>query len=120
MTNTEKYIVTLLLKNHFIRAQKRGKRTVYVVYDDRINPIVKAKHNIISSLQYKVPNDIELWKYNRNNDISLNLNMVRRLHGNHLIKRMYKQRKELVITKMEMKRKSHNKNSNNEKNYALF
>lgn len=86
-----------MLKGYFLRQQKRGKKTVYVIYDAKVNPISRVKPNIIKSLTKQVPAKIELFKYNRNKDITLNLAMVRQLHGNHLIKRFYKKRNELDI-----------------------
>jgi len=122
MTAAEQHIVKLMLKGHFLRQQKRGKKTVYVIYDEKINPISRVKPNFIKSLTKTVPPKIELFKRNNCDDISLNLSMVRRLHGNHLIKRFYKKRKELdTAGAIYKKRKSTKKNIKaDEKIYSLF
>ena len=122
MTPAERKIVLMLLKGHFLREQKRGKKSVFVIYDAKVNPISRVKANIIDSLSKKVPEEIELWKYNRNKDASLNLSMVRRLHGNHIIKRLYKKRELLETNSNIYQRKKSlkiNKQSN-EKIYSLF
>ncbi len=121
MTKTDLHILSLLLKGHFLRQQKRGRKTVYVIYDEKVNPIRRVKTNFIRSMDRRVPTEIELWKFNRNRDITLNLSMVRRLHGNNLIKRLYKKRNELEIISTINRRKPSQKNIQaNEKILYLF
>jgi len=87
----------MLLKGFFIRKQKRsGQRICYILYDARINPVLRLKNNIIRVLHNNVPEKYEILKYSKNGDISFNLSVVRQLHGNHTIKRLYKIRQDIT------------------------
>lgn len=120
MTKAQQKIVKYLLTGHFIRTQRRGKKTVCVLYDAKINPVIKIRYTTFKSLTKLVPEEIELLKQSKKGDISINLSEVRKLHGNHTIKKLYKQRDQLQTTGTIYKTRQSRKKVKDEKVCYLF
>jgi len=120
MTRAQKHIITLLLTGHFMRVQRRGKTNTVVLYDKKINPVTKIRFSTFKSIEKLVPHTIDLLKKSKKGDISLNLSEVRKIHGNHTIKKMYKQRDQLQATGTIYNKRSRKKVITNEKVCYLF
>lgn len=95
MTTTQKKLVAKLLSGHFLRYFKRGGKDWYILYDAKVNPLQKIYCRTVDKIDRFMDPDIKLWKRNKDGDMSLNLSMVRRLHGRNTIKRLYKKKLEV-------------------------
>ena len=122
MTASQKILIKKLLTCHFLRKLTRKRRTWYVLYDAKINPVMKVRERTVDSLDKYIDPDIKIWKQNKHGDISFNLAMIRRLHGRHTMKKLYKQKHTLdaVGPLYKRKNKAIKKNEANEKVYYLF
>lgn len=118
MTRSQKLLITKLLKGHFLRRVERSRRLWYVLYDEKINPLVKIQERTVKSIDvyYDPKKKMKLWKRNKHGDISLNLSMVRRLHGGNTIKKLYKRRLELDTAGDIYLKKGRTKKLNKEQN----
>jgi hypothetical protein len=95
MTNAQKILITKLLKGFFLRKSKSRKGTCYVLYDAKINPIEKINARTVERIDRFIDPEIKIWKTSFKGNITLNLSMVRRLHGKSTIKKLYKMKDEL-------------------------
>ena len=122
MTPSQKILIKKLLAGHFLRKSKRGKVQLYVLYDAAVNPIQKIHWRTVEKITRFIDPEIKIWKYSKHGDMSLNLSMVRRLHGKNTIKQLYKKRNELTDSGSVYKKKVYtpkNKEAN-EKVLTLF
>lgn len=124
MTPSQKILIKKLLTGHFLRVTKSRGKKCYVLFDAKINPLVKINARTVDRIDRLIDPEIKIWKKSRYGDITLNLSMVRQLNGHHTIKRLYKQ-KDLLDTKESIyksreRRKRILKNETNEKVHYLF
>lgn len=122
MTQSQKILVTKLLTGHFLRKMKRRGKEWYVLYDAKINPLEKVNTATVENIDRLM--DQKLWKKDKKGTITLSLSVVRQLHGNCLIKRLYKQKDSLdtnfSIYKSRNSRRKLIKKETNEKVRYLF
>ena len=95
MTVSQRRLAEKLLTGYFLRLMKRNGRTYYVLYDQKINPIMKVRRRTVKSFDRSIDPELQLWKRNIRGDISLNLATVRQLDGRSTLKRLYKKRNEI-------------------------
>jgi hypothetical protein len=96
MTHSQKILITKMLTGHFLRKQRRGKKEWYVLYDEKVNPKDKVNCKTVDGLERMMNPGKSLFKKDKHKNITLNLNTVRQLHGRTTIKRLYKQKVELL------------------------
>jgi hypothetical protein len=92
---SQKNLIKKLLKGCFLRKDFRYKKEFYILFDEKRNPLCKVRPVTVTSLDRFIDPKIKIWKKNKRSDISLNLSMVRRLHGRNTIKAFYKKRDQL-------------------------
>lgn len=97
MTPSQKILIKKLLNGYFLRKMKRRQKEWYVLYDADINPIEKVNAATVDKIDRFIAPQIKIWKRSHRGNITLNLNMVRQLHGRHTIKQLYKQKDSLAI-----------------------
>lgn len=87
MTALQKYLVSKLLKDaHYLREWKSTTgRIYYRLYDKAGNPVRAILYRTYKGIGYNI------WKRDNIDRITLHLNNVRQLHGNNIIKKLYKQ-----------------------------
>jgi|GEM_PF-5183301 len=123
MTRAQKILIVKLLTGHFLRKTiDHRRKQVYVLYDAKVNPLQRLRPGTVETIDKYIDKKIRIWKRSKDGSITLNLNMVRRLHGRCTIKRMYKDRANLdnngSIYKSRTKKIK--QSIANEKNYSLF
>lgn len=124
MTHSQKILITKLLTGHFLRATKSKGKACYVLYDAKVNPLQKINARTVDRIDRFIDPKIKIWKKSKRGNITLNLSMVRQLHGRHMIKHLYKQKDTLdtsySIYKSRNNRKRITKKETNEKVHYLF
>jgi hypothetical protein len=123
MTNAQKILITKLLKGFFLRKSKSRKGICYVLYDAKINPIERINSKTVERIDRFIDPDIKIWKTSAKGNITLNLSMVRRLHGKSTLKRLYKMKDDLNSNVRIYKTRNNKKklkNTNDEKANYLF
>lgn len=91
MTRSQKILITKLLTGHFlVRSRDR-----YTLYDEKVNPIIRIREKTFRAIDQFIDPKIKIWKTDKRDRITLNLSMVRRLHGKSTLKKLYKQRTQL-------------------------
>lgn len=125
MTMSQKILIKKLLTGHFLRATKSKGKPCYVLYDAEVNPLERVKARTVDTIDRLIDPEIKIWKKSKKyGNITLNLNMIRKMNGHHTIKRLYKQKVSLdtnnSIYKTREGRKRITKNDANEKVYYLF
>jgi hypothetical protein len=94
VTKTRKYIIEKLLDGYYLRSWKSvGGVPCYRLYDPDGNPELSVMQSTIDKLDRHIDPKIKIWRVVKPGKITLNLAMVRRLHGSSYIKRAYKQLK---------------------------
>lgn len=123
MTHSQKILIIKLLTGHFLRATRSNGKKCYVLYDDKINPLQKIHAKTVDRIDRFLDSDLKLWKKDKYGSITLNLSTVRQLHGRHTIKRLYKQKRELLDNHIIYKSRNNRKKiktTANEKANTLF
>lgn len=94
MTETRKDIVDKLLAGYYLVSWLNHYRTAcYRLYDPKGNPVKNVEAKTIDTLDRFIDPKIKIWRIVKPNKITLNLAMVRRLHGKNYLKKAYKQSK---------------------------
>lgn len=120
ITGLQRKLIAKLLQGYFLRRFRRGDRSWYVLYDQKVNPIEKVNCRVVDKMDRFLPREIELWKRDKHGNLSLNLSMVRRIDGRNPIKKMYKRREELANNEPIHQRRTKKTKSTNEKGSLLF
>jgi hypothetical protein len=95
MTVAQTILIKKLLTGHFLSQSKSKGKKCYVLYDAAINPLLKIRAGTVDKIGRFVDPNIRIWKTSKVGNITLNISMVRRLHGRNTIKRLYKMKMEL-------------------------
>ena len=92
----------------------------FILYDGKVNPTEFVSEKVKRGIDRYTGSKI--WKRSASGDLTLNLNMVRQLHGNCLLKKLYKTRDDIDPSgSINAHRKKVNKKINkNEKSNCLF
>lgn len=94
MTATRKDIIEKLLQGYYLRSWlNRNRISCYRLYDPKGNPIKNVDAKTIDTLDRFIDPKIKIWRIIKPGKITLNLAMVRRLHGKSFLKKAYKQSK---------------------------
>lgn len=94
MTATRKDIIEKLLAGYYLVSWLNHNRTpCYRLYDPKGNPVKNVEAKTIDTIDRLIDPKIKIWRIVKPNKITLNLTMVRRLHGKSFIKKAYKQSK---------------------------
>jgi len=122
MTPAQKILIGKLLTGHSLRRMKRRGKTWYVIYDERVNPVMKVRSATVKGLDKFIDPKLKLWRKNKLGDSVLNLSTVRQLHGRTILKTMYKNRDQITDTGRLYKQRISKQPKKNidEKNYSLF
>lgn len=122
MTGPQKSLIIKLLTGHYlVKGGNRGKRDGYYLYDAKGNVLTSVRARTVDKLDRFIDPEIKIWKTDKHKRITLNLSMIRRLHGKTSLKKLYKIREELKDPGFIYKsRKKNKKPASNEKNYYLF
>lgn len=94
MTDNRKQIVEVLLSGWYLVKWKNHRGTsCYRLYDQHGNPRTNLREKTIDNLDRRmaVPKGKKIWKRDKAGRITLNLSVVRQLHGKGWINKMYKQ-----------------------------
>lgn len=65
----------------------------YRLYDEKGNPIYNLPDKTVRTLDKYIDPKIKIWKKDKHGRMTFSIANVRKLHGGHSIKRMYKQLK---------------------------
>lgn len=122
MTGPQKILITKLLTGHYlVHGGKRNRKDRYYLYDEKGNVLTSIRARTFDKIDRFIDPEIKIWKKTKQGIITLNLNMVRQLHGKNTIKKLYKQREQLKDPGFIYKsRKKKIKTATNEKIYTLF
>lgn len=97
MTPERKKLIDLLLRGFYLKKWTATSGIAcYRLYDPAGNPVKNIRSKTVEKLDRKlaVPPKSKLWKFDKKTGVrTLNLNVVRRLNGNSVIKKYYKQLK---------------------------
>ncbi|HTD92458.1 MAG TPA: hypothetical protein VK644_01550 [Chitinophagaceae bacterium] len=122
MTAPQKALIIKLLSGCYLKKStlSTGAKS-YRLYDGRGNVLLRLHARTVDSIDRFIDPKIKIWKHTPDGRITLNLWMVRRLHGKCLIKRMYKTREALQDPfNIYKPRKKTSKPQSNEKVQYLF
>lgn len=108
MTWSQTILAKKLLKGFFLRRYTGRKKKGYTLFDAKVNPLEFISEKVKNGLGRFIRKDI--WKRSKNGGLTLNLNVIRQLHGNCTLKKLYKKRNDLDISgSVNTKRKSSSK-----------
>lgn len=125
MTDEQKILAVKLLKGWcLVKTVDKKRNRCYRLLDENylVQEIVKAR--VVDGIDNSVKGDLVIWKWDKWKRITFNLSTIRKLHGRHTLKRMYKMKEQLEvnhsIVKTKNNRKKLIKNNNDEKVLSLF
>lgn len=94
MTETRKHIIDTILAGGYVMAWKSTRGTkCYRLYDATANPLVNVRQATVKKLDRFIDPKIKIWRKDKLGRMTLNLSMIRKLHGRSYIKKAYKQSK---------------------------
>jgi len=120
MTPAQKKIASLLFTGHFLRLVRRRDKSWFVLYDQKVNPILKISTRSVQGWDRYLDPKQKLWKHSPKGMLTLNLSTVRSMHGKSTLKTLYKKRNELAVTGPVYKQKTKKQKGQNEKVHTLF
>jgi hypothetical protein len=95
MTLNRKILIGKLLKGYYLIAWKNGYRTgCYRLYNHKGIIDCNIGARTVKGLDKYIDPKIKIWKRDKAGRMTLNLSMVRRLHGRNMIKKLYLESKE--------------------------
>ena len=98
MTNRQKILAIKLLKGWcLVKDTSRKKRPVYRVLDDKKCEREVVPADVVLRMDKIINPEIKIWKVDHFGRITFNLSSIRKLHGRHTLKRLYKQREFIEI-----------------------
>jgi hypothetical protein len=122
MTGPQKILIIKLLTGHYlVHGKKRNGKDNYYLYDAKGNVLTSIRARTVDKIDKYIDPEIKIWKKSKHGQITLNLSMVRQLHGKHTIKKLYKQREQLMDPGFIYKSRNKKiKTATNEKALYLF
>lgn len=123
MTNSQKILITKLFTGHYLVSYKYQGKKRYRLMASKHNSVASVRARTVDKLDQYIDSKLKLWKKDELGRISLNLNVVRQLHGRSILKSYYKNRHSLEQGLNIYKgnnRKKLIKKTTNETNYSLF
>lgn len=92
MTKPAKALISDMLKGFYLLPWKRPSgRKCYRLYQSTGNPVRNVRDSTFTKLTKYIDPGIKIFKTDKHGRITLSRSQVRKLRGNHTIKKLYKQ-----------------------------
>ena len=102
MTGTGKLLISKLLEGYYLRPWVRPSGSkCYRLYDTTGQPVRNVRHRTVQKITKHISHEIKIWKVyvrgKKKGRMILSVPGIRKLHGNNIIKLLYKKKRTVIV-----------------------